>query len=189
MTFPPETPQDYCDYFQNMVLYAKPPNPKWGIGLKAAQMWRDYFEKENARGNGQLLIPLVKILLPVSNSGSILLDLWQRILRHVAKLPASEQKDIWLEVFNVVNQGERNIKHNEVAREILAEWARLDTIEGTPQINHRTMTEMANKIYMFTITSWEWTAFTIAISEWFKKYIDEPSFYDLVCGKFEKKSE
>jgi hypothetical protein len=187
MPFPPETPQDYCDYFQSMTLNAKPPNPKWGIGLKAAQMWQEYFEKDNVRGNSQLLIPLVKILMPVSNSGSILLDLWQQILRHVAKLSASEQKEIWLEVFNVINQGRVSIKHNEEAQEILDEWTRLDKTAGTTQITERTMTDMVNKISKYTFSSWEWIAFTVAISEWFKKYIAEPSLYDLVCGRFEKK--
>ena len=93
MIFPPESPQDYCDYFQDMVFHAKPPDPKWGLGLKASQMWRDYCEKDDVSGSSQALIPLVKILMPVRNSSSLLLDLWQQILRHVAKLPISEQKE------------------------------------------------------------------------------------------------
>jgi hypothetical protein len=186
MTFPPESPQDYCDYFQGMVLHAKPPNPKWGIGLKAAQMWRDYIEKDsNTSRNSQVLVPLVKILKPVSHSGSLLLDLWQQVLRHIAKLPVSEQKKIWLEVFN---QGESNIEHCEMALKLLEEWIKLDNNADSIRINESTMTDLVNKIYMYTFSSWEWTAFTIAMSEWFKKYIKEPSLYNLVCGKFEKKS-
>ncbi len=125
MTFPPETPQDYCDYFQWMALNAKPPNPKWGVGLKASQLWKDYCEKDNLSGNGKVLIPIVKILMPVSHSGSILLDLWGQILRHVAKLSVSEQKEIWLEIFNIENQGENIIKHSEAGLKILWEWVEL----------------------------------------------------------------
>ena len=188
MTFPPETPQDYCDYFQDMALNAKPPNPKWGIGFQAAQMWRDYLEKDDGTsGDSQLLIPVVKTLMPVRHSSSLLLDLWQQILRHVAKSPVSEQKVVWLEVFNVANQGENNIKHNEEAREILEEWAKLDNIVSTIQINEDSVTDMVNKIYMYSFSGWEWFAFTVSISEWFKKHVNEPSLYDLVWGKFEKR--
>ena len=188
MPFPPETPQDYCDYFQGMALHAKPPNPKWSIGFEAAQIWRDYLEKDDGTSEySQLLIPLVKTLMPVSSSGSILLDLWQQILRHVAKLPVSKQKGVWLEVFNVANQGENNIKHTAEAREILEEWVKLDNIADTIKINENTMIDMVNKMYMYALSGWEWLAFTLSMSEWFKKYVDEPSLYDLVWSKFEKR--
>jgi hypothetical protein len=49
------------------------------------------------------------------------------------------------------------------------------------------MINMADKIYMYTFSGYDWIAFTVAISEWFKNYIAEPSFYDLVCDKFGKK--
>jgi len=187
MSFPPESPQDYFDYFQYMALNAKPSNLKWAIGLKAATMWHDYFEKGNVKENNQLLIPLVKTLMPISNAGTLFLDLWQKILRHIGKLPASEQIEIWFEIFNKVNQGERKIAHNEVAREVLEEWIKLDISEGASKINKKVMIDMVDKIYKYTFSGQEWIALTVALSEWFKKYIPAPSLYDLVCGKFEKK--
>src|SRR5687767_14805527 len=116
MSFPPESPQDYCDYFQALVLHDQPPQSKWELGLKASQLWRDYWEQGGKPEANQLLISIVKILMPVRLRGSGLLDLWQRILRHVAKLPVGEQSPIWLEVFNGVNQGEDSIKNNEADR-------------------------------------------------------------------------
>ena len=189
MTFPPETPQDYCDYFQGMVLHAEPPDPKWTVGLKASQIWRCYCEKEDVSGSSQVLISLVKILMPVRYSAFLLLGLWQQILRHLAKVPVNEQQEIWLEVFNLANQGENPVKHNEVALKVLQEWIELDHIADVAQINEGIMTDMVNMIYEHTFSGYEWITFTISISEWFKKYIDKPSFYDLVCGKFEKKPD
>ena len=188
MTFPPETPQDYCDYFQSMALNAKPPNPKWGIGLKASQLWKGCRDEDNLSVNEKILISIVKILMPVSHSGSILLDLWGQILRHVAKLSVSEQKEIWLEVFNVENQGENIIKHNEVALKILQEWEELDINAESNRINENILMDLVDKVYLYTFSDAVWISFTVSIGEWFKKYIDEPSFYDSVCGKFEKKS-
>ena len=187
MTFPPETPQDFCDYFQGMVLHAKPPDPKWGIGLKASQMWREYCEKDDGSDHSQELIPPIKTLMPVRHSGSLLLGLWQQLIRDVAKLPVSEQNEIWLEVFNVANQGEKHVKHNEAALKILQEWIELDRSATTVQIDKNIMTDMVNKVYMYTFSGYEWIAFTVSLGEWFKKYIEEPSFYDSVCDKFGKK--
>jgi hypothetical protein len=189
MTFPPETPQDYCDYFQGVVLHAKPPDPKWGIGLKASQAWRDYCETDDVSDHSQVFISLVKILMPVRYEGSLLLGLWQQILGHVAKLPVSDQKEIWLDVFNLANQGEDGVQHNEVALKILQEWAELDKLADRVQINQSIMTEMVNKIYRYTFSGREWMAFTISIGEWFNKHMDKPSFYDLVCSKLERKAD
>ena len=187
MTFPPESPQDYCDYFQGLVLYAKPPEAKWEFGLKASQLWRDYWQQGGTSEDNELLISIVKILMPVRVRGSGLLGLWQQILRHVMKLPVGEQRLIWLEVFNVVNQGDDPIKDNEAAIQILQEWTELDNDAEVAQISEKTMMNMADKMYSYIFSGYDWIAFIVAISEWFKKYIDEPSLYDLVCDKFGKK--
>lgn len=186
MSFPPELPQDYCDYFQGHVLYSRPPEPKWEAGLRASQLWRDYWEQREKFENRQLLISIVVILMPFRGSGSGLLDLWQRILMHVATLPVDEQKAIWREVFNTANQGGQPIRNNEVAIQILKEWIELDRNAESIRISPKIMMSLADKIYMHTFSGHDWIAFTVAISEWFKKYIDEPSFYDLVCDKFGK---
>ena len=130
---------------------------------------------------------MIKTFLPFRISGSGFLGLWQQILRHVSELPVGEQNEVWLEVFNGANQGENNIKHNKEAREILEEWVKLDNIADTIQINENTMTDMVNKMYMYALSGWEWFAFTLSMSEWFKEYVDEPSLYDLVWSKFEKR--
>jgi hypothetical protein len=189
MTFPPETPQDYCDYFQGMVLHAKPPDPKWESGLKASQMWRDYCKKDDVLDYSQVFISIVKTLMRVRYSGSLLMALWQQILGHVAKLPVREQREIWFEVFNVANQGENHVKYNDAALKILQEWIELDNHTTTFQVDNHIMTDLVNKVYMYTFSGHEWIGFTVAISEWFKEHVDEPSFYDLVCSKFEKKPD
>lgn len=189
MSFPPESPQDYCDYFQGLVSYGKPPNPKWESGLKASQLWRDYGEQDDQSEDNQLLISSIQILMSVRSRGSVLLDLWERILRQVIKLPVAEQKPIWLEIFNVVNQGEDPIKYNEVAIQILLEWAELDHNAAVAEINKKTMINMADKMHRYTFSGYEWIAFTVAINEWFKRYIDEPSFYNLVRDKFGTKRD
>jgi len=189
MTFPPETAQDYCDYFQDMVLNAKPPDPKWETGLKASQMWRDYCETEDVSEHSQVLIPLIKILMPVRQAGSGLLDLWQQILRQVTKLPVREQREIWFAVFNVVNQGEYHVKHNDAALQILQEWIKLDSEITNIPVDKNIMTDIVNKVYLYTFSGYEWIIFTTALSEWFKEYIEGPSLYDAVCSKFEKKPD
>jgi hypothetical protein len=187
MSFPPESPQDYCDYFQGLVLHDQPPQSKWEFGLQASQLWRAYWDQGGGPQNNHILISIVKILMPVRGRGSGLLDLWQRILRHVAKMSVGEQSPIWLEVFDVVNQGEDPIKHNETAVHILQKWIALESGAEVAEISKQTMINMADKIYMYTFSGYDWIAFTVAISEWFKNYIAEPSFYDLVCDKFGKK--
>ena len=187
MSFPPEAPQDYCDYFQGMVLHGKPPEPKWELGLKASQLWRDYWEQGGTSQHDQLLISIVRILMPVRSRGSVLLDLWQRMLRHINTLPVSEQRLIWLEVFNVENQGEDPIKHNDVAIQLLQEWMELDANAEVVEINKKTMMNLADKMYLYTFSGYDWIAFTVAMSEWFKKYIYEPSFYEVVRDKLGKK--
>lgn len=182
------SPQDYCDYFQHLVLYDTPPEqPKWVSGLKASQLWRDYCEKGGGIENQGKLVLIIKTLMPFRQRGTGLLALLQWILGHVAKLPVVEQKVIWLEVFNVDNQGENTIAHNEVAVEILQEWVELDSnIESVP-INNELMMRMANRIYMYAFSGHDWVSFTAAISRWFEKYIDEPSFFDSVINELRKK--
>ena len=187
MSFPPETPQDYCDYFQALALHAKPPDPKWELGLKASQLWRDYLEMDDVSIRNQALLPLVKILMPARNSGSLLSDLWGKILGHVAQLSINEQKEIWIEVFNVANQGEDQIKYNEEALEILKAWIELDRNAGTVPIDKSIMIEMVNEVYVYTFSGYDWIAFTAAIGEWFKRHVEKPLFYDLVCSRVEKK--
>ena len=170
-----------------MVLYAKPPNPKWGIGLKAAQMWQDYCEKDSSSEKGHLLIPLIKFFMPVSHSGSVFLDLWLRILIQVAKIPVSEQKEIWLEVFNAENQGETKIKGNDVALKILEEWTELDNLAKSSPIKKSIMIDMAAKVRPYAFSSDEWIRFTFAMSAWFERHIEEPSFLDALGNKFENK--
>jgi hypothetical protein len=185
MSFPPETPRDYFNYFYN-VQNATPPDPKWKIGLKAARLWLEYCENDNKQKDNQELISIIRTFLPIRISGSVFLGLWQQILRYVAKLPVSEQKEIWLEVFNVANQGENQIKHNEEALKILKVWIELDNSAETVQIDKSIMIDMVNRVYVYTFRSYDWIAFTVALCEWFKKYVEEPSFYDSVCNKFEK---
>jgi hypothetical protein len=185
MPFPPETPQDHYDYFFGMQG-AIHPNPKWEVGLRVARAWLDYCEGDEKARDNQKLISIVRTFMPVRVSGSGFLDLWQNILKHVATLPVSEQKDIWLEVFNSENQGKDTIEHNEEALNILQEWVQLDKSAGTIPINESTMMALVDKMYMYALRSWVWLAFTLSLSEWFKKYIDEPSFYDAVWSKFKK---
>jgi len=185
MSFPPETPQDHYDYFFGMQN-ALSPNPKWAIGLRAACLWLDYCQSNEKARDNQKLISIVRTFMPVRISGSGFLGLWQDITKHVAELPVSEQKEVWLEVFNSENQGEHAIEHNEEALNILQEWVKLDNNAGTVPINESTMMAVVNKMYMYALSGWDWLAFTFSINAWFKKYVDKPSFYDLVWSKFKK---
>ena len=180
----PQTPQDYCNYFQGL----QPPEPKWEIGLRAAQLWRDSRGQGDGPNRNQILIVIVKTLMPVRHCGIVLLDLWQWVLRDVAKLPVAEQKEVWLEVFNVANQGEQQIQHSEVAVQIVQEWAELEKDAELTPISMKIMMNVVDKIYRYSFTDYDWIAFTLAMGEWFKKYIDEPSFYDSVIDRMKMKS-
>lgn len=188
MPFPPETPQDHYDYFYGMQN-AIPPNPKWEVGLRVSRSWVEYCKTDDKSKDSQELVSIIKTFLPFRVSGSGFLGLWQQILGHVSELSVGEQKGVWFEVFNSANQGEDKIKHNEEAREILEEWVKLDNVAGTIQINENTITDMVNKIYKYAFSGWEWFAFTRSMSEWFKKYVDQPSLYDLVWSKLGKNSD
>jgi hypothetical protein len=185
MPFPPETPQDHYDYFF-AIQGATPPNPKWEIGLRVAHSWLDYCEGDERARDNHKLISIVRTFMPVRISGSGFLGLWQDITKHVATLPVSEQKDVWLEVFNSANQGEHIIKHNEEALNILQEWVKLEKSIGAIEVNEGTMMDIVNKMYMYALSDWDWLALTLSMNEWFKKYFDEPSLYDAVWSKFKK---
>ena len=188
MNFPPETPQDYCDYFQGM-LKASPPDPKWEIGFKAAQSWRDYCDQDSTSANSQAIIPIVKILMPVRYSGHLLFGLWQQVLGSLAKLPIRQQKAIWQEVFNTANQGQEVIRFNEAAHQILQHWSGLEDIASSGHITQAVMMDLVDEMYIYAVSSHEWFALTMAIDKWFKKYLTEPSFFDSVCARSNKKPD
>jgi hypothetical protein len=187
MNFPPQTPQDYCDYFEGM-LKAIPPDPKWEMGFKAARSWRDYCEQNSGCANSQVIIPIVKLLMPVRYSRHLLFGLWQQVLGGLAKCSFREQKEIWLEVFSPANQGQEIITFNEDAHQLLRRWSELDERASSSPITETDMMDLVDEMYVYAVSSHEWFALTMAIDKWFKNHVDEPAFFDTVCIRFNKKS-
>ena len=78
---PPETPQEYYEYFHQQSLYAEPPSPKWSVGFTATQLWVQYHEPDKA--NIDTLISLIRILMPYRYAGSGFYGLWTTIIHYL----------------------------------------------------------------------------------------------------------
>jgi hypothetical protein len=117
---PPETPQDYIEYFQSLTLDAIPPAAKWPVGLQAAQLWNIYHEQTNR--NPETLIELIHVLMPFRFAGSGFHGLWTTVLYHLRTLPVNQQAPIWREIFDSTNHGERLLRHPERAGAVIQYW-------------------------------------------------------------------
>jgi hypothetical protein len=47
---------------------------------------------------------------------------------------------------------------------------------------------MANDVYKEAYSSYEWIGLTAAINEWFRNYVDEPSFFSCIIDKLKNQS-
>jgi hypothetical protein len=188
MSFP-ETPQDYFEYFHlhtvSLPLHAKLPDPKWQIGLEAAQRWREYRDQQgDTAANAEALISLIKFFMPHRREGSGFAGLWANILGDINQLPIKSQIQAWFEIFDVSNQGERTIEFSERSRQILQQWLELvDAVNVSTRLNPMILEEMAEKIYLCYCSGVEGMALTNALNNWFKVYIDKPSLLECVHTK------
>jgi hypothetical protein len=180
---PPETPQEYYEYFHQQSLYAEPSTPKWSVGLTAARLWLQYHESDNA--NTDTLISLVRVLMPYRYAGSGFYGLWTTIIHYLRHLPVSLQAPIWLEVFNENHHGERLVSYADQAGAVIQKWLELADTTTIAPVDLSKMNELVEKVYPYFATSGahEWMALTYAIDAWFDKRGFEPSFIDLVIER------
>jgi hypothetical protein len=184
MTLLFETPQDYYDYFHNMMLNAKPPNPEWKAGFEAARRWREYHERQDTTiADPEVLISLIKFFMPHRSSGSAFGGLWANVLSDVSQLPVRPQISAWREVFDVSNQGEKAIGFSEQASRILKRW--LDLVDSTHagEINQVELDNMADATYKYYPSNVEWTALTRTLDHWFRMHLDKPTLLELIHAK------
>ena len=108
--------------------------------------------------------------------------------RRPCQISFREQKEIWLEVFSPANQGQEIITFNEDAHQLLRRWSELDERASSSPITETDMLDLVDEMYVYAVSSHEWFALTLAIDKWFKNHVAEPSFFDTVCIRFNKKS-
>src|SRR6185503_7272491 len=179
MPSPVKAAQGHYNYFFHMQG-ALPPDPKWAVGLEVAGLWLEYCKDNNKPEDNQEIISIIKIFMPFRRSGTGFLAVWQHMLGFIAQLPVSQQKEIWHEIFNSSNQGEQIIENNEEALQTVQKWVSLANSSNIIQINENIMVEMANDVYKEAYSSYEWIGLTAASNEWFRNYVDEPSFFSCI---------
>jgi hypothetical protein len=177
MSNPPETPQDFFKYFQDQALHAEPPSPKWAVGLEAAQLWVAYSEKKEA--NPEPLINFIILFMPYRFMGSGFHALWLNFLSTIRTLPVLQQIPIWQAVFATINHGEKPLPHPERAEAVIQHWQKLIQ-QQNPVIELEDMDALAKVFGPDFVPCQEWFTLIEAIDNWFKPFLSEPSFIDLV---------
>ena len=180
---PPETPQEYYEYFRQQSLYAEPPTPKWSVGFTAAQLWIQYQDSDKA--DIDTLISLIRVLMPYRYAGSGFYGLWTTIIHYLRHLPVSLQAPVWLEVFNGDYHGERPVNYGDQAKTVIQKWLKLADNTVIAPLDLPKMDELVEKVYPYFIASGgqEWIALAYAVNAWFDELGFEASFIDLVIER------
>ena len=180
---PPETPQEYYEYFHEQSLYAVPPTPKWSVGFAAAQLWLQYHEPDTATID--TLVSLIRVLMPYRYAGSGFTGLWTTIIYDLRHLPVPLQAPIWLEVFNDANHGERPVNYGDQARAVIQKWLEQAENRMIASVNLAKLNELVEKVYPYFVASraHEWMALAYAVNAWFDTLGFEGLFIDLVIER------
>lgn len=180
---PPETPQDYYEYFHSQHLLADPPGLAWAAAEHAAQLWLDYHQQPVAPLD--TLIAFFRTLTPYRSAGNGFYDLWMCVIDHTHTFPVETQIALWLEIVAPLNQGDRPIGFTEQARAVIERWRELaNRLPGQP-IEVADVCEVVAMVhpYLGASHSFEWAMLAATLQVWFEQVAPELSFFDLIVER------
>lgn len=161
----------HLKYFDN--LCKEFPDPKWKIGLEAAQIFAQYHSDEDIAHLHQI----IKILMPYRKSGIGFYDFWGNVLGCIGNLPVNIQVSLWNEIFDPENQGELRIERNDIARAIIKQWLEMDQNKEAIT-DTETIAELARENYKYFLKSEEWFFLLFMIDKWYKTINPSYSLWD-----------
>jgi len=151
----------HVEYFKS--LSTKSSDPKWKIGLEAAELHAKYRSDNNTAHLHQI----IKVLMPYRNKGTGFKDLWGNVLGSISNLSVNIQANLWNEIFEPENQGELPIDHNEATKAIIKRWIEMDQNKERI-VNTETIIELAKENYKYFLKSEEQLILFYAIDQWYK---------------------
>jgi len=161
----------HLKYFEG--LCKEFPDPKWEIGLEAAQIFAKYHSDKNIA----YLHQIIKILMPYRKSGTEFNGFWWNVIGCISNLPVNIQVSLWNEILDPENQGELLIEHNDIARAIIKQWLEMDQNKETIT-DTETIAKLARENYKYFLKSEEWFFLLFIIDKWYKTIISSYSLWD-----------